>query len=211
MKKMKLMVLLFIVVFALNACGKAGEEKGPTGTPGISNGSEDELSPTISLEPTKEPAAENQRDAGEVIDEIAAAVREAYGEQYIPSVQYDEVSMQEYFGIDSGLYDAYVAEGPMITVHIDTFVAVHATEGNVQAVEDALNGYKDSQINDAFQYPSNMYKIQASKVLTVDDYVFFITLGSIDNSDFTEDSQYIEVYAAQNQLAVDAIYNVLSK
>ena len=83
------------------------------------------------------------------LDEIHAAVKEAYGENYIPSAAFDEQGMKELFGINSDLYDSFIAEGPMISVHVDTFVAVKAKEGKGEEVAQHLNDYRDSQLNGA--------------------------------------------------------------
>lgn len=217
MRKIKIIAMLCIFVFtftAFTACNKNNDNKDQAPT----KGEESTPVPTKEAEetpvPTEIPADENVSpdEAQELINKIAEEVRAVYGEKYTAVMPYDEVSMKEYFGIESDLYDAYIAEGPMMTAHIDTFVAVHATKGNVQAVEDALNAFRDSQINDAFQYPSNMLKIQASRVETIGDYVFFVTLGSIeDSSQFENEEDYINAYADLNQLAIDAINSVLSK
>ena len=51
----------------------------------------------------------------------------------------------------------------------------------------------------------NLLKIQASKVETVGDYVFFVMLGTIDEMAYTEDSDMIKAYEEQNQIALDII------
>ena len=50
------------------------------------------------------------------------------------------------------------------------------------AIETALNNYRQSLIDNLMQYPMNQIKIQASVVESMGDYVFFIMLGEIPTS-----------------------------
>ena len=93
-------------------------------------------------------------------------------------------------------------------MHVDTFIAVHPTEGNEQNVEDALNAYRDNLVNNSMQYPANQVKVEASRVETVGDYVFFLMLGSID-LEIEDEAEMLTAYQEQNQIAVDAIKEVL--
>lgn len=144
------------------------------------------------------------------LDEIHTAVKDAYGENYIPSVEIDATVLADSYGITEDMYDHVIAEGPMMSVHVDTFIAIHPTEGNKQAVVDALNAYRDTQINDTLQYPMNLMKIQASEVKEIGDYVFFLMLGTTDEMYDTEEEE-IKAYQELNQIAVDAIEAVVNK
>ena len=134
-----------------------------------------------------------------VLDEIHAAVKEAYGENYIPSAAFDEQGMKELFGINSDLYDSFIAEGPMISVHVDTFVAVKAKEGKGEEVAQHLNDYRDSQLNGAMQYPMNLPEIEASQVVRHGDYVFFVMLGT------PSEEAALESAKENTQIAIDII------
>lgn len=145
----------------------------------------------------------------EEMTKIHEAVVGAY-EYYIPNMAYDAQTAKELFGLQPEWYDDMLAEGPMISAQVDTFIAVHPTEGNLANVEDALKAYRETLVNDTMQYPMNQIKIQASRVETIGDYVFFIMLGDIGN-DIEEEAAMVTAYEAQNQLAVDAIKSVLGK
>lgn len=137
------------------------------------------------------------------------AVSSAY-ENYIPNMPYDETAIKELFGIDSSWYDGVVAEGPMISAHVDTFIAIHPTEGNLENVETALINYKDYLVNESFQYPMNLDKVKAATVTVIGENVYFIMLGFID--DAIEDSEKrLEGFNAQNNIAVDAINEFIGK
>lgn len=150
---------------------------------------------------------EQTTEAKEIsLDEIHTAVKEAYGENYIPSAPFDEQGMKELFGINSDLYDSFLAEGPMISVHVDTFVAVKAKEGKGGEVEQHLKDYRDSQLNDAVQYPMNLPKVEASEVVRHGDYVFFVMLGS-PSAEAEEQGEEAALESAKenNRIATDII------
>ena len=139
---------------------------------------------------------------------------EIYGEEYgyAPDMSYDKTAISELFGVSEDWYDYALAEGTMISMHVDTFVAIHAKEGNLENVQNALNNYRDVLINDTMQYPMNQLKIQGSKVFTHKDYVFFIMLGFVDDSmlDAEEDTAIAE-YEKMNQKVIDKITSVLGE
>lgn len=59
------------------------------------------------------------------------------------------------------------------------------------------------------QYPGNMAKVNASRVLRHGDYVFFLMLGAIDDAAET-DEQAATFAEEQTQIAVDAIEAVFN-
>lgn len=144
------------------------------------------------------------------VTEIQTVVKEAYGEDYIPNMPYDETALLDVFGIDKGWCEEYLAEGPMISAQVDTFVAVKAKNGKTDDVEQALNKYRDSLVEDTLQYPANQVKIQASQVVTYGNYVFFIMLGNI-SMDIEEEEAMLTAYSEENQKAVVAIEGILLK
>lgn len=193
MFKKIVVALSLVAVLGLTGCGKANNSSN-TNNAGQNNQVE-------SSEPV---------DYAAQLEEIHTAVKEAYGENYIPSMQFDSETLEAVYGITPDMYDEAVAEGPMMSAHVDTFIAIHPTEGNKQAVVDALNAYRDTQINDAFQYPNNLLKLQASEVREMGDYVFYFMLGTTDEMYENEEDQ-IAAYQNLNQIAVDAINGVLNK
>lgn len=142
--------------------------------------------------------------------DIQTAVKNAYGDDYIPGMPYDDTAMEELFGVKKDWYEEYIAEGPMISAHVDTFIAVKAKEGSAEDVKKALNDYRDKLINDTMQYPSNMVKIQASQVVSYGNYVFFVMLGMIPMEvEDQGEEEMLKAYQEQNQKAVAAIESVL--
>lgn len=138
------------------------------------------------------------------LEDVYTAVKEAYGDQYIPSMEYDEQLMTDLFGISPELYVSYIAEGPMISVHVDQFIAVEAKEGKGEEVETLLNEYRDGQLNDSLQYPMNLPKIEASEVIRHGDYVFFVMLGAMDQ-EAADEEEALEAAKESNRIGVDVI------
>lgn len=98
----------------------------------------------------------------------------------------------------------------MMSAHVDTFIAVEAAEGKVQDVENALKAYKET-LAGGFQYPSNMSKVNAAQILTIDNKVFFVLLGAYpENQEMTEED-LAAYYADEVQKVVDVINTTLGK
>lgn len=142
---------------------------------------------------------------------IRNAVKKAYGNDYIPNMSYDVEAIEEQFGIKPSWYTDVLAEGPMISMHVDTFIAVEAKAGKVKDVEKALKKYKDRLINETLQYPMNLPKINGSKILTVDNNVYFIMLGVIPEDTAKTDKAMLKAAKEQNDIAVKAIKKAMGK
>lgn len=185
MKKTILSVIMIAVIFSMSAC--SGNKAG------------------------------NGADTGAItndvsIEELHNAVKSAYGEDYIPSMPYDDASLMDVFGVEKAWYEEYIAEGPMISAHVDTFVAVKAKNGSIEDVKKALNEYRDKLLADTMQYPSNLAKIQASRVVSYGNYTFFIMLGIIPMETEEEGEEaMLTAYEEQNGKAVTAIEGLLLK
>lgn len=138
------------------------------------------------------------------------AVTDALGDDYWPDSEIPEEMLNETYGVSADLYDAYLGECPMISVNVDTLLIIHAKDGKVEDVENALNAYRDSLVNDTMQYPMNLGKIQASRVERIGDYVCFVQLGA-DTSSVEEqgDEAVITYCQEQNELALEAIRQTL--
>ncbi len=158
---------------------------------------------------------ENDNSAAKVepgkLQEVYEAVKSAYGDAYIPSMPYDEMMLEDIFGIKRDMAKEVIAEGPMISAHVDTFVGLEAADGKAEEAKKALDAYRETLVNDTMQYPMNISKIQASQVYVVGDYVFFIMLGQIPDEmlEQGDESEMLKASQEQNQIAIDAINRVL--
>lgn len=153
-------------------------------------------------EDTTEDANVNEEKQKE-LDEIRNTVAGAY-EDYVPSMPYEKEQITDIFGVDASWYDAVVAEGPMMSAHVDTFLAFHATEGNQENIKTALETYKEFLVNDSMQYPMNMEKVKAATILEEGDYIYFIMLGFIDDT-IEDEGERLTAFEEQNAIAVEAI------
>ncbi len=146
------------------------------------------------------------------IEELHTAIKDAYGEGYVPNMPIDAEMLASIYGIEAGWVEEFVAEMPMIMTHVDTLIIVKPTEGNTENVLDALNSYYDYLNNDSMQYPMNIEKVRAAQVFEKGGYVFFIMLGMMSDealyAEGTEEEiakiQYDEA-VANNKKAIDAI------
>lgn len=135
---------------------------------------------------------------------LKSAVLEALGENYWPNMAVDSEMLEMLFGVTSDMYEDYMGEIPMMSAHVDKLVIVKAKEGKAEEVREALDAYRDSQVNDTMQYPMNLGKIQASRVEAAGDYVIFAMLGGDDTEAESEEAQ-IAYCQEVNDLAIEAI------
>lgn len=164
---------------------------------------------TVACGTAKEEQSQEKEIQDVSVSEIEEAVAEAYGEDYLAKMEYAPEEIKNVFGIDPELYEECLAKGPMITVHVDTFVAIKAKSGKTEEVETALKDYQEKLKADTLQYPMNIPKIQASEVKVYGDYVFFIMLGYADAEEGQSEEEMLKEFQKQNEKAVTAIEGVL--
>lgn len=140
------------------------------------------------------------------LEDVLSDIKEAYGENYIPNSAVDDQMLSDVIGLSPDLCESYVAEMPMISTFVETFIGVKAKEGKGDGVETALNAYRDRLVNDTMQYPMNIAKIQASQVVRHGDYVFFVMLGAPTDAAMEEgDEAALKSASENNQIAIDII------
>ena len=145
------------------------------------------------------------------LGDVHTAVKTALGDAYIASMPYDMMYLTEVVGLTEADIKEFVAEGPMMSAHIDTFIGIEAAEGKGEAVEQALQAYLEVLKSDAFMYPMNVAKVETAKILRVDDYVFYICLGGYhENMEATEE-ECKAFYTEQNELVEKTIHDTLGK
>ena len=141
-------------------------------------------------------------------EEIVSAIREAYGEDYLPDTEIPEEMSRETFGIDMTLVDEIKAEMPAIGFHPDRVIIVKAESGKGEVIETALNAAKESMIQESIQYPMNQAKVNACQVVRHGDYVGFLLVGAPD--DTSEDdmtaAQFAEEQTAKAVRAFEAFF-----
>lgn len=187
------------------------EEAGPA-VPG--EGPEGTQTPSVPVEPTEAPEG-NTVDHAQVVQNIYQAVVETYGSTYLPdmAVQEDAYYMQDVLKLDASWYDAAIVEVPMMTANADMFAILHVTEGNLENVKKAFDDYKSYLVNDSFQYPMNMPKVQSAVVETLnDEYVMFSILTGLAYIDIeeTDETVLMTAYEESSRTAVDVATAVIS-
>ncbi len=208
MKKILTFMLCAAMAISLVACSSAQEEESSAAESQTSESSQPESE-------SEEPQSEGEDDSAtdditvdQTLTTIHTELKTLYGEAYIPSMPIDATMLGEVYGIDMANVDSFIAEAPMISTHVDTFIAIKATEGMGQTVTDQLNAYRDKLVSDTMQYPSNLDKIQASQVVTVGDYAFFVMLGA--PGDNLAEDEWAAHAQSEIQKGVDKINEILS-
>ena len=209
MKKKTNVLAAVLAALSLSACAPASES-GEQATADMEESAQQDTTEAPETEEDtqdSEEAGSSQAEASdEKLNEIYAAVKEAYGERYIPSMELDSEMLENIYGISRDWYEACIAEGPMISAHVETFMGFKAVSGHEEDIAAALYDYRDQQLTDGMQYPMNLPKLEASQVLEEDGYVFFVMLGSADTeAEEQGEEAALESAKANNQIGVDVI------
>lgn len=122
------------------------------------------------------------------IKDVHNIIKNTYGENYYPNVEVPKEALTDLYGLNVDDIEEYIAEQPMISANIDTFIAIKAKEGKGESVAAALSSYKNNLVN-GMMYPSNMPKAQAAQVVRHDDYVFLVMLGAAGELEADEETQ----------------------
>ncbi|MBQ8248471.1 MAG: DUF4358 domain-containing protein [Clostridia bacterium] len=146
----------------------------------------------------------------------------------MPISEYITSELVNIYGIQTEWAEDVLLQKAASITSVDAFMIVKPTDGNKENVVSALEAYKEYSLNDAFQYPTNLPKIRAAKIVEQGDYVFFLMVGSIpdellyaeiDYENLSEDeiaaeqaridSEQENAAADNNQKAIDAIAALL--
>ena len=187
MKKNKFLCMAITALLALTACAGKSEKVPENNMPTPTITQELGNTPTQTVEPTAEPTkrpADNKtvEEHKKLAEKIYQAVKGNCTYKAELMVQDDEMYMSDVLGLDSSWYDVAIVEIPMMSTNVDMFALIHPTEGNFENVEAAIKNYQDFVINDSFQYPMNVEKVQNCKAEAIGDYMFFILLNSPDKA-----------------------------
>ncbi len=217
MKKLVVYLCVGVLALGLTACAADNGDAPSTdnqNTVETTPAPTEEPAPTEAPEATEAPAEGGDDTTASGLADIRETVIAAIGEEnYFPNMEIPAEFFEGY-GLTSDIVASFWGEMPMISTNVDTVVVVEAKEGQVDAVETALNGYRDYLVNDSMQYPMNVGKVQASMIETFGNYVCFVQLGGDVDSVFMDegtDEAVIKHCQAQNELAIEAIGKVLGQ
>ena len=124
---------------------------------------------------------ENAENYDISVTAILDKVKAAFGEDYLPNMPIEEEMVKETFKLDLGLVEEYVAEMPMIGFHPDKVLIVKAKEGKIDEVVAQLEAAKTEMVENGINYPANLEKVQATKVVSKGNYAAFFMVGSSNN------------------------------
>lgn len=153
-------------------------------------------------EEAEEPVVEDTK-----IDKVHSDIKDALGENYTPNMAMAPEQLEGILGLSLDELGGYIAESPMISMQVDTFIAISANKDNVKAVEAALKEYRRYLLEETMQYPMNMAKIQASKVVTIKNDVYLIMLGAYDDRDERTEEEALEFAKSEVKKIEDIINN----
>jgi len=138
---------------------------------------------------------------------VHEAIKENLGEDYAPNYQMEYEMIESFTGIKEADLESYIAEGPMISVGIDTFIAMKAKEGKGDVVEAGLEKYRKYLVEESMQYPMNIAKVNAAKVVRHGDYMFFLMFGKYDDREEATEEERLEFA----KLEIEKIEKVINK
>lgn len=211
MKKIIALIAALAVMTALTACsGNENANDNNTTTPQSSNTAEntensdnaenaDTSEDNNGSDPTEdEPAADTETA------KILAAISKAYGDNFLPNMEYPQEMIADTYGIKEDTYTEITVQVPMISMHPDTVIIVKAAAGKGDDVKAALEAYKIYLIEESMQYPMNAAKVNATKVVENGDFYALLMLGAPDDRDDPTDAEMAEYAEQQVKIGVDA-------
>ena len=196
MKRLAVLCGVGLLVFTLAACGNEenGEQMGEKAD-GVRT---EDLQGNAEGQPTETGYEAN-------LQSVKAALRETLKTSYLPDVEINAEELAGTYGITEDMYDAYLAERAGDGA-VDTIILVLAKEDQVDAVEEAMNAYRDLMVNDTTQTPENRNKIQASRIERIGNYVCYVQLGATAATGAEAiDDEIIMQCQEQNELAIAVI------
>ena len=210
MKKTMMMFLSALLISALFAGCSSKPAPTPSPAPTQSPAQTESPAPVETPEQSPDLAPSETPEQGESavdakLEAVLQAVKEAYGENYLPNMVMEADQLTATTNLNMEDVESVVAEVPMISMNIDTFIGVKAKEGKADSVEETLMKYQTYLREESMQYPMNMPKVQSSEVIRHGDYIFFLMLGAPnENMDATEEESL--TYAQeQMKIGVDAV------
>ncbi|UJF15402.1 DUF4358 domain-containing protein [Jeotgalibaca sp. MA1X17-3] len=152
------------------------------------------------------PSDRNNENKNVELSKVHEQVKQELGEDYLPSREMDLGEIEELTNIDEADVKEYIAEAPLMSTHVDTFIAVEAKDGKGDSIAEGLEKYRTYLVDQSMQYPMNLAKVEAAKVVQHGDYVFFLMVGKIDDS-FDGDSKEALDFATAEVERVEKVIN----
>ena len=188
MKKYRYIISAVAAVAAasviLSACTSDSKSNASSAAPGLSTSAQESAGSSSGNTSGSE---SNDKNSTLSAKGLRNAIAKAYGDKYLPDQTMDAEMLESEFGLKKDMYDEVVAEAPLIGFHPDRLVIVKPKKGKEadvkRALEDALLVMREQQM----QYPVNVAKVNAGKVLEKDGYYCFMILGETDDTSENDD------------------------
>ena len=142
---------------------------------------------------------------------LVEAVAQELGDEYWPDAELAPEYLDDWYGVSEEMYEEYYGQTPMISANVDALIVVKAKEEHLEDVQNALDTYRESMIQDTLQYPMNIPKIQASQINTFGNYVCFVQLGGSMEGIMDDDEAAIEACRKMNERALSVIEGELKQ
>lgn len=147
------------------------------------------------------------------IDDIHEKIKSEFGEDYFPNMNVDLEELKAMTGLnfnENHIKD-FIAEIPLMSINVDTFIAIEAEEGKGDVIETVLNDHRQNTVDNSIQYPINQAKVNASKVVRHGDYVFFLMFGKFDDRENLTEDEALEFAEKEIKKAEDIISSFFNK
>ena len=142
---------------------------------------------------------------------LVEAVASELSDEYWADAVLEQEILDDWYGISAEMYEEFYGQTPMISANVDALIVVKAKEEHLEDVQNALDTYRESMIQDTLQYPMNIPKIQASQINTFGNYVCFVQLGGSMEGIMDDDEAAIEACRKMNERALSVIEGELKQ
>ena len=142
---------------------------------------------------------------------LVEAVASELSDEYWADAVLEQEILDDWYGISAEMYEEFYGQTPMISANVDALIVVKAKEEHLEDVQNALDTYRESMIQDTLQYPMNIPKIQASQINTFGNYVCFVQLGGSMEGIMDDDEAAIEACRKMDERALSVIEGELKQ
>lgn len=151
-----------------------------------------------------------EETADNTVEKIAQRIKAAYGDNYLPNTNIPPEILKSLVGLEDDTYTEIFAQQPMIGAHPDMLIIAKAASGKTGDVKSKLEQYRDKLVSETMQYPMNIAKVNASKIVANGDYVAFILLGAINENDNASEAEQARFAEEQVMIGVEAFNGYFS-
>lgn len=207
MKKV-ICIMAAAVMMSAAFAGCSDNEKNGGGTTDLSTSAETKAEESGgSSETATETGGE---EADNTVEKIADRIKAAYGDNYLPNTDIPPEILKSLLGLEDDSYTEIFAQQPMIGAHPDMLIIAKAASGKTGELKSKLEQYRDKLVNETMQYPMNIAKVNASRVVADGDYVAFILLGAINENDNASEAEQARFAEEQVMIGVEAFKGYFS-